>query len=165
MLSEGFPFHQFNYMHLSDCGPLVTPGGSTNGTASDVGSVRILTCNVSYTLQGDGIIRCGEDGWWNLTSTCTIKSMFVSVPTCSNNIKYALKCKCMKVFLFTCSYSVYTPRRISLLECLTLILALVLNMRKKNMNQSLYFIGVANRATGTVVASPILWLIIVILQY
>ena len=59
-------------MHISDCGPLETPGGSTNGTASGIGSVRILTCNVGYTRQGDGIIRCGEDGLWNVTSTCTI---------------------------------------------------------------------------------------------
>jgi len=53
----------------------VTPGGSTNGTASYVGTVRMLTCNVGYTLQGDGIIRCGEDGLWHVTSTCTLIGM------------------------------------------------------------------------------------------
>jgi len=68
----------------------VTPGGSTNGTASGIDTVRILTCNVGYTLQGDGIIRCGEDGMWNGNSKCTIKGKFVSAATCNIFIIYAI---------------------------------------------------------------------------
>ena len=55
-----------------ECGTLDTPNGSTNGTLSVIGAVRILTCNVGYQLQGDGVIRCEESGYWSVTSTCTI---------------------------------------------------------------------------------------------
>jgi len=97
-------------MHLSDCGALVPYGGSTNGTASGIDTVRILTCNVGYTLQGDGIVRCGEDGMWNGNSTCTIKGKFVSVACVTFTLYMQINVHQSNDSFCTCSYLELTLR-------------------------------------------------------
>ena len=49
---------------------LNTMYGTTNGTDTVFGTVRELTCNAGYELNGSGLIRCESDGSWNITSTC-----------------------------------------------------------------------------------------------
>ncbi|WAR23199.1 SNED1-like protein [Mya arenaria] len=56
--------------HTQDCGELITPDGTTNGTETLDGTVRYLTCNAGYQQNGTGLIRCESDGAWNITSTC-----------------------------------------------------------------------------------------------
>ena len=69
------------------CGPLVTPNGTTNGTLYVSGTVRVLTCDAGYTLQGDGVIRCEQNGQWNVTSTCAIGTTFSVTFYLTNVIK------------------------------------------------------------------------------
>ncbi|WAR23223.1 LRP6-like protein [Mya arenaria] len=43
------------------CGELITPDGTANGTATVYGTIRYLTCNAGYQLNGTGFIRCESD--------------------------------------------------------------------------------------------------------
>ena len=59
---------------FKDCGELIVPHGSLNGTSTTCGTTRVLTCEPCYNMEGNGLAVCGSDGNWTFESECVIKS-------------------------------------------------------------------------------------------
>jgi len=60
--------------HISDCGDLVVPHGSLNGTSTTCGTTRELTCDPCYDMVGNSVAVCMDNGTWAFESSCTTKS-------------------------------------------------------------------------------------------
>jgi len=58
---------------VPDCGELLVPHGSLNGTSTTCGTTRELTCDQCYIMWGNGLAVCESDETWTFESECVIK--------------------------------------------------------------------------------------------
>ena len=60
---------------FTDCGSLIVPNGSLNGTSTTCGTTLELTCDPCYDMVGNGRALCGQDEIWSFESQCIIKGI------------------------------------------------------------------------------------------